>query len=348
MKILVGMSGGVDSTYAVLKLLEDGHTVEGAVLRMHCYTEVDAAIESAKSLGVPIHTLDCEEAFQEKVQSNFISEYHLGRTPNPCVICNNEVKFRVLLDYALKSGFDAISTGHYARIVKLFDNDGVHYTLGRAKDSKKDQTYMLWRLPQDILSHLILPLSECEKSNVKNEVRKNELTSADRGESQEICFVPDGDYAKFIEDRSYPSKKGYYINNEGKILGEHNGIIRYTVGQRKGLGIALGERVFVTKIDPVNNTVMLSSREILENVVYISGMNFLGISEPEAGAAFNLSVKLRYLAPPVKCTVEYLGEGKGRVALESPVRAITPGQSAVFYDDDVLIMGGFIDFSECK
>lgn len=342
MKILLGMSGGLDSTYAAHKLMGEGHTVEGAVLVMHGHTDVAAAKESAKNLGIKLHELDCRFEFEEKVVASFVSEYLAGRTPNPCVVCNSEVKFRVLLDYATANGFDAIATGHYARIVKRKTENGPRYAVSRAKDAKKDQTYMLWRIPQDILSHLYFPLADEEKKDIRESARDIGLTCADRDESQEICFIPDGDYASFIEERTEPSPHGFFINKEGKILGEHKGIIRYTVGQRKGLGIAMGKRVFVTDINVFQNTITLSEEDSFTDSLSVDGMVFSGIEEPRRYEKIRLTVKVRYLAKPIPCTLEYLGDGKGRVGLDLAERAITPGQSAVFYDGQDLVAGGFI------
>ena len=343
MRILLGMSGGLDSTYAAKKLIEEGHTVEGAVMKMHRYTEIDEAASSAKSLGIPLHVLDCTEEFERCVVTNFLSEYTLGRTPNPCIICNSDIKFRYLLDYAQKNGFDRIATGHYSRVVKHSYKGTERYTLASPKDARKEQTYVLWRLSQDVLSHLLLPLSDCEKEKVRLDAKNIGLAAADREESQEICFIPSGDYAAFIEERTQPFPHGHFINNEGKILGEHRGIIRYTVGQRKGLGIALGERVFVTEINAKENTVTLSEKDSYRDEIYVSGINFVGVTEPDIGEETELAVKIRYLAPKVKCTFTYLGEGRARVLLSQPQRAVTPGQSAVFYDGDLLALGGFID-----
>lgn len=337
------MSGGVDSTYAALKLKEEGHDVAGAVLVMHEYTETEAAQAAARSVGIPLYKIDCRDIFESRVVSNFISEYLSGRTPNPCIVCNSEVKFRVLLDYALENGFDMIATGHYAKIAERNFDGNVRYAIARSEDSSKDQTYVLWRLSQDILAHLCFPLSNSEKKNIRIEAREKGLSAADRGESQEICFVPSGDYAGFIEKRTYPSKPGNFINNEGKILGEHKGIIHYTVGQRKGLGIAMGQRIFVTKIDPLDNTVTLSFEDSISQSVSVSGIIFSGIPEMKEGQIKQLRVKLRYLAPPVECSLEYKGGGCATVNLITPVRAVTPGQSAVFYDGDILVAGGFID-----
>jgi len=339
MKILLGMSGGIDSTYAAYKLLQMGHTVEGAVLKMHEYTEISEAQASADGMGIPLHVIDASAEFEERVVKNFISEYLAGRTPNPCIVCNSDVKFRLLHDYAMANGFDAIATGHYASVTKIGDR----YAVKRAKDAKKDQTYMLWRLPQDVLSHLFLPLCDEEKREIRERAQADGMVSADRGESQEICFVPSGDYAAFIENRTYPSPHGHFINKEGKILGEHKGIIRYTVGQRKGLGIAVGERIFVTDINVEDNTVTLSTEDSYADVLYVSGAVFSGIKEPEKNEILELSVKVRYLAPPIPATVEYLGDGCARVILSACQRAVTKGQSAVFYLGDLLAFGAFID-----
>lgn len=343
MRILLGMSGGVDSTYAALKLKEEGHDVEGAVLVMHDYTETESAEAAAQSVGIPLHKIDCRDAFETRVVGNFINEYLSGRTPNPCIVCNSDVKFRVLLDYALQNGFDKIATGHYARIEKRTFGGELRYAVARSKDGGKDQTYVLWRLSQDILSHLCFPLSHIEKKDVREAARKNGLSAADRGESQEICFIPSGDYAGFIENRTQPSKPGYFINNEGKILGEHKGIIHYTVGQRKGLGIAMGKRIFVTKINQKDNTVTLSFEDSVSQGVAVSGIIFSGIPDMSVGEIRQLKVKLRYLAPPVECLLKYNGEGCAAVKLLTSVRAVTPGQSAVFYEDNVLVAGGYIE-----
>lgn len=343
MRVLLGMSGGLDSTYAAHELLSEGHTVEGAVLRMHGYTDIQSAVESAESLGIPLHVIDCREEFEKNVVSNFLSEYPKGRTPNPCVICNSSVKFSELLAYADKNGFDFIATGHYAGVVKREYKGKALYTLSSAKDTKKDQTYVLWRLSQDILSRLILPLAESEKADVKEKASQMSLKAAQREESQEICFIPDGDYASFIEQRTEPARHGSFVDEDGNVLGEHQGIIRYTVGQRKGLGIAMGTRVFITKIDPQSNEITLSKNDSYRDEIFISDMNFVGICEPDIDEEIELCVKVRYLAPRVKCILKYLGDHRALVRLSVPQRAVTPGQSAVFYDGSLLAAGGFID-----
>ena len=342
MKILLGLSGGVDSTYAALKLKNEGHTVEGAVVLMHEYTELSAAEESARSLGIALHVIDAREDFERIVKSDFIYEYTHARTPNPCVVCNSEVKFIKLLEYADANGFDMIATGHYAGIVKTEDESGIRYAVKRGRDTKKDQTYMLWRLPQGVLSRLILPLSDMVKSEIREGSRSAGLAAADRGDSQEICFLPNGDYASFIEERCGASQKGNFLDEAGNVLGEHRGIIHYTVGQRRGLGISAASRIFVTKIDPVLNTVTLSPNDSFAREVCVGGIVYSGMAPAVGAEERTLSVKLRYAAPPVTARVRFLDD-KAQIFLSEPVRAVTPGQSAVFYDGDVLLAGGFID-----
>lgn len=343
MKVLLGMSGGVDSTYAVTVLRRMGYEVHGAVVSMHEFTETEEARLSAEALGVPLHTIDGARLFEEKVISSFIKEYRAGRTPNPCIICNREVKFRLLYDYAMEKGFDKIATGHYADLVSIPDKDGVRYALKRGEDGKKDQTYMLWRLPQEILSRLVFPLSGITKDTVRKEAEKMELSAAYRDESQEICFIPDGDYASYIEARTGKCREGNFVDEAGKVLGRHKGIIHYTVGQRKGLGIALGERAFITRIDPLNDEITLSTKDSFSEIFTVSDMVFSGLAEPACGHEECFDVKHRYLAPLSKARVLYLGDGKAEVKLDSPIRAVTPGQSAVFYKDGVVMMGGIID-----
>ena len=343
MRVLLGMSGGVDSTYAVHLLRLKGYEVEGAVIRMHKYTETLEARKSAEALGIRLHEIDGEALFKEKVRAAFMDEYCKGRTPNPCVICNREVKFRLLYDYAKKNGFDKIATGHYADVVRLENNGKIRYAVKRSLDSAKDQTYMLWGLSQDILESLIFPLSEITKESVREESRKMELRAAYRDESQEICFIPDGNYAGYIEERRGKCPEGDFIDEEGKILGRHKGIIYYTIGQRKGLGIALGERAFITEIAPESNTITLSTKDSHSQRFTVSGLVFSGLAEPETEYETELEVKHRYLAPLTKARVKFMKNGTAEVSLDAPIRAVTPGQSAVFYRDGILMFGGIIE-----
>lgn len=336
MKILVGISGGVDSAYAAKKLLLDGHCVEGAVLIMHEYTELDAARDAAVSVGIRLHEIDCRESF-EAIKSNFVSEYTVGRTPNPCIICNERVKFKTLYDFALEKGFDAIATGHYAKNTVI---DG-RYALAMPEDKRKEQTYMLYRLPQDILSRLILPLSEGTKSEIREVAREQGISAADRGDSQEICFLPNGNHTEYIESVAGRCPEGNFVDNEGKILGRHKGIIHYTVGQRKGLGISLGERAFVTDINPAENTVTLSPGMTGKNSLMICDMVYSGMAKPESETLCELEVKLRYTAPLVKTAARLYPDGRAELTLSEPQK-FAPGQSAVLYKDGVVMCGGFI------
>ena len=336
MKILVGISGGVDSAYAAKKLLLDGHTVEGAVLIMHEHTELSAAREAAASVGIPLHEIDCRGDF-EAIKQNFVSEYINARTPNPCIICNERVKFRTLYDYAMQHGFDAIATGHYARLTEL---DG-RFALALPEDSRKEQTYMLYRLPQEILSKLVLPLCEGTKTEIREKASEQGISAADRADSQEICFLPNGNHTEYIEQMAGKCPEGNFVDTEGKILGRHKGIIHYTVGQRKGLGISLGERAFVTHIDAQNNTVTLSPTLQGKSEVDLTDVVYSGMTAPTEETEVKLDVKLRYTAPLVSCIAHLYPDGRATLTLSSP-RKFAPGQSAVLYRDGVVMLGGFI------
>lgn len=342
MKILVGMSGGLDSTYAAYKLIEEGHSVEGALVVMHEHTDIDGAREASEALGIKLHVIDASERFLA-VKENFVSEYSLGRTPNPCIVCNPLVKFRALADFAKENGFDRIATGHYARVVEVNDGEKLLYTLMRSRDQRKDQTYMLYRLPRDILSILILPLGDELKSEIKQKAQNLGMKAASKRESQEICFIPDGDYASYIEGIRGVFPEGDFVLSDGRVVGKHKGIIHYTVGQRKGLGVAFGERIFVSRIDPMTNSILLSTEGSYTDEVEVRDINFTGIQPPEAGAKLRAEVKLRYLAKPVSATVCFDGKGGATLKLDEAQKAVAPGQSAVVYDADTLLFGGFIE-----
>ena len=339
MKILIGISGGVDSTYAALKLMEEGHTVVGAVLEMHAHTDTDAATAAAERLGIPLVKIDCTSAFENIIKTYFVDEYAKGRTPNPCILCNPEVKFRFLADYARANGFDKIATGHYARII---EKDG-RFAVARAKDSTKDQTYMLYRLPQDILEILIFPLADCIKTEVKEIAAARGIIEADVKESQEICFIPDNDYRSFVEDRLGKFPEGNFVSEDGKILGTHRGIISYTVGQRKGLGISLGQRVFVSRIDPATNEITLSDPDKTTACFEASSLVYSGISKLAVGQSIRADVKIRYRATPTSATVTAIADDKVLIEIDNPVGLVAPGQSVVVYDGDDVLLGGFID-----
>ena len=342
MKILLGLSGGVDSTYAALKLKNEGHEVEGAVVLMHPYTDISGAERSAAELGIELHVIDATDAFSDTVCENFVSEYVNGRTPNPCVVCNREVKFKYLCDYAQENGFDKIATGHYAEVRTEGAETSLRYYVAPAKDSKKDQSYMLSRLSQKQLSMLLLPMAEEIKSDIYEAAKKLGLSSAQKAESQEICFIPDGKYTDYIEERAGAAPKGDFIDREGRVLGRHRGIIHYTVGQRKGLEIALGQRMFVTDINARDNTVRLENTPLLSDKVYVRDIVFSKIAPPKVELTMTLSVKLRYLAKPARCEALVNPDGTAAVTLYEPQRSVTPGQAAVFYDEEGILFSGFI------
>ena len=342
MKILLGISGGVDSAFAAKKLIDEGHFVEGAILIMHEYSELSSAREVAGSVGFCLHEIDCRERFSEVVKENFVCEYSHARTPNPCIICNERVKFAVLYEYAVEHGFDAIATGHYAKIVKLNFGDTTRYAVASAADSRKDQSYMLYRLPQQVLAHLILPLGNMSKEEVREASRLAGISSAERKDSQEICFLPNGGHAEYIESAVGKFPEGNFIDENGKVLGKHKGIIRYTVGQRKGLGIALGERAFVTEINPENNTVTLSSSISGRRVVWISDIVASGLLPSNDEAELMADVKIRYTAPLALAKITLQGDKRARLEFDKPVKC-APGQSAVVYKDGYVLFGGIIE-----
>ncbi len=341
MKILLGMSGGLDSTYAAHCLTEEGHEVTGALLVMSGCTDEKAAVLSAAEAGVPLVRIDARERFSRAVVDPFVAEYFRGRTPNPCVLCNPAVKFGMLCEYAAANGFDRVSTGHYAAI----GEENGRYFLKKALDRTKDQGYVLWSLSQKQLSMLYFPLSGKNKTDVRAAAKALGFTAAGAKDSQDICFIPDNDHARFIEEYTgEKARPGEFLDLNGKVVGKHRGIVHYTVGQRKGLGIALGEPVFVTKIDPESNTVTVAPA----GHEYAGGMTVAGMKFQKtvltAGETLSCLVKARYASPPVPATVRMETSDRASVVFASPVRAVTPGQSAVFCDENGdLLFGGQIE-----
>lgn len=339
MKILVGLSGGLDSTYAAYLLRSRGHEVTGAVLSMHPDSPIAPAKEAAEQLGIPLTVLDCSARFSARVIEPFIDEYLRARTPNPCVNCNAEVKFGMLCEYAREHGFDAVATGHYSSVG--YENG--RYFVTRSEEGGKDQSYVLWRLSQEQLSMLTLPLAGQDKAKIREEARALGFSAAEAKESMENCFIPDDDYAGFImKKRGVTPVPGDFLDENGKKVGEHKGILHYTVGQRKGLGLALGEPVFVTSIDPEANTVTVGRKgSEYRSEMTVSSLSFQKL--PPLPGTYRLDVKIRYAAPPVPCTVTVTGSGEARVVFDARARAVTPGQSAVFYDGKDIAFGGFIE-----
>lgn len=333
-KVLVGMSGGVDSSVTVAILQQQGFAVTGAVIRFS--PEHDAAVAAAKKaaeqLGVPCIVLDCEEMFRERVIAPFCESYCKGETPNPCVLCNPGVKFTALLAAADNLGIQYIATGHYARVEEA--ENGV-YRVAVPESAARDQSYMLCRLDQTVLSRLILPLGDFEKDDIREMAAELKLDCADAPDSMEICFIPDGDYAGYIEAVGYKGLEGHFIAPDGSDLGPHKGVLHYTVGQRKGLGIALGQPVFVSEIK-ANGDVQLA----VSGDEYFSGFSLRDMATADGApmAAGEYLVKVRSAAKAVPCRYD----GEGRVTFPEPVRAPAPGQSAVFYRDGYVMGCGFI------
>lgn len=344
--ILVGMSGGLDSTYAAYRYQSMGYDVRGAVLRMSDETDLAAAQCAAEQVGIPLEIIDAREPFDRYVKDYFVSCYAAGQTPNPCVACNRHVKVALLCERARALGISRVSTGHYAHIG--YDEVSGRYFVRAAEDRRKDQSYVLWRLPQDMLSMLELPMAMLDKTAVRAHAAELGFSSAAAKESQDICFLPNGDYISFVEQRSglqFPP--GDFIDETGRIVGRHAGIIRYTVGQRKGLGIALGHPVFVTRIDAAQNTVHLApAGQEYSDTVTAEGLNFQKMAPGALCAGVRVSVKIRYAAPPAEAEVTAVDGDRVTVRFLTRQRAVTPGQSAVFYDpersEDVLFGGTIV------
>ena len=347
--VTVAMSGGIDSAVAALLLSRDGANISGATMRL-CQRLLpdgrdgaDTDIADAKAicdkLGIEHRVYDFKNQFHDTVIKNFIDTYMNGGTPNPCIVCNKTIKFGLMLDEELKRGADYIATGHYARIEK--DENG-RYLIRKADDDKKDQTYMLWSLSQHQLSHTLFPLSSYSKSEIRDLAEESGFSIARKSDSQDICFVPDGDYASFIESKlgeKYPA--GDYVDKDGNVLGKHKGMIHYTIGQRKGLGISMNKHVFVTAKDPVNNTVTLGDEpELFSDRVIIRGINLIPFDKLNSGARFD--AKVRYSQKQSPAYVEQTGEDEITLVFDTPQRAPAKGQSAVLYDGDYLIGGGII------
>ena len=337
---VIAMSGGVDSSVAAFLMKDKGYDLRGVTLSL--YNESERDIRDAKniceSLGFSHITLDMKDEFCRDVIDEFINAYENTRTPNPCVVCNKRIKFGRLLDYTLGEGCNILSTGHYAQVEKIGDR----YILKKGKDIKKDQSYMLYSLNQHQLSHIILPLGHLGKDEVREIAESNNLVTARKSDSQDICFVPDGKYAEFIEEylgKTYPH--GDFIDLEGVKWGTHKGLIRYTIGQRKGLGLALPRPMYVCKFDSENNRVILGDNEDLFSKTLIA-QDINLITCDRLDAPVKCEAKVRYSHLQQSATVWQTDENEIRVEFDEPQRAITPGQAVVIYDGDTVIGGGTI------
>ncbi|MEE9500990.1 MAG: tRNA 2-thiouridine(34) synthase MnmA [Candidatus Aminicenantaceae bacterium] len=359
-RVVVAMSGGVDSSVAAGLLIEQSYEVIGITMNLfplpkeYCLDRdlksccgrgaIEDANRVASKLGISHYVLNLKDSFEDLVVSNFLEEYSRGRTPNPCIRCNQFIKFDVLMERARKIGASCIATGHHARIVQ--DSKSGHFYLKKGMDKDKDQSYFLYTMTQDQLSHTLFPVGLFTKSEIRKRAQEWGLPVAERPESQEICFIPNNDYVDFLKKRKPEAfRSGPIVNMEGQVLGHHSGIIHFTVGQRRGLGIAAPHPLYVLEINTPRNEIVVGPNDFLykkdllaDQINWISGDKFVSPGPAKA--------RIRYKHKEAKALVVPLDSGKIRVEFEKPQRAITPGQAVVFYDGDVVLGGGTISSSE--
>lgn len=354
-RVVIGMSGGVDSSAAASLLLDQGFDVIGITLKLwpqDCLSRAEdkccgpQAVTDARAvchrLGIPYYLVDEAADFQREVIQYFADEYRAGRTPNPCVMCNEKLKFGTLLRRARQLGGQFIATGHYARVEHHAASHDSRHLLRRGRDPRKDQTYFLFSLRQEQLAHTLFPLGDLTKSDTRDVAREAALKTADKEESMEICFVPDNDYGRFLRQAELVREhRGDIVDLHGRVLGQHHGIEFFTIGQRRGIGLSSPNPLYVVDLDPARNRVVVGDATALErHDLVVERCNWIPFATPPS--EFEALVKIRYNHPGSTAVVRPLPDGRAEVRFPDPQRAITPGQACVFYQDDLVIGGGWI------
>lgn len=352
-RVVVAMSGGVDSSLTAALLLRQGYEVIGVTMRLwndptlpktedtdNAQRAAADAQAVADALGIELHIVDYHDLFEDKIVKYFIREYQRARTPNPCIVCNQELKFGALLAKARELGADYLATGHYAQIA--YDEERDEYMLRKGLDPKKDQSYVLYHMKQDVLRHFLFPLGGMEKSETRRLAEEMNIPVAHKKESQDICFIPDNDYKGFLR-RHCPKifRSGRIVDMNGNVLGKHNGLVSYTIGQRKGLGLVAPHPLYVVGMDQKTNTLFVGeNKDLFVHDLLAEEVSFVAKNAPTE--SFVAEAKIRYAAPPARAKITPLSGNRAIVSFDEPQRAMTPGQSVVFYDGDTVLGGGII------